>query len=67
MESIDWQNMCRMAIQGLNKKEARRVAKALDVAIAFGATQYADGNESLRDIESVRALMFRKYDELRGL
>lgn len=43
------------AITGLKRTDALRVAKALDAAIAFGALEHAQGNESLQDARAVEA------------
>ncbi len=43
------------AISGLSPSQASRVAIALDAAIAFGALEHADGNESLQDRLTVEA------------
>lgn len=43
------------AISGLSRRHAARVAMALDAAIAFGALEHADGNESLQCRELVEA------------
>jgi hypothetical protein len=65
--NIDWQEMCSQATRGLNRKEAKRVAKALDIAIAFGAIEHATGNESLQDVPTVLAAAVSKMDELRRM
>lgn len=51
--SIDFREFTLLAVDGLNKKAARRVAQLLDVAIAFGAMEHARGNASMQDIAAV--------------
>jgi len=56
-----------LAIQGLNRQEARRVAKALDCAIMFGAIEHASGNESLQDILALKDELTKRMDALSKL
>lgn len=65
--AIDFREFTLLAIAGLNKKAALRVGKALDVAVAFGALEHATGNESLQDVEAVRAVAESKLEALRKL
>jgi hypothetical protein len=65
--SIDFREFTALAIQGLNKKAAIRVGKALDVAIAFGALEHAAGNASLQDVPAVQAAAEQKLEELRRI
>lgn len=43
------------ALLGLKSHQAQRVAIALDAAIAFGALEHAQGNDSLQDLAAVEA------------
>jgi len=64
---LDFREFTALAVQGLTPAQARRVGKALDIAIIFGATEYATGNESLKDIAAASALGEQKMNELREL
>jgi hypothetical protein len=50
MERDFAQDFLIYAIAGMDRKTAARVACAMDCAIAFGALEYRDGNESLKTI-----------------
>lgn len=58
-------DFCLPALRGLDLESAARVALALDIAIAFGALEYAEGNPSLQDLPMLRALYAGKVDRLR--
>lgn len=60
---IDFREFCFLAINGLNKKDARRVGRMLDVAIAYGAIEYSRGNPSLQDIPTVMAAAKEKIEK----
>lgn len=60
-------DFCGPAIKGLKPRDAKRVAKALDAAIAFGALEHAEGNESLQDTRQVQARYWTLVSELKGL
>jgi len=64
---IDFREFTSLAISGLNKKDGRRVGKALDVAILFGVMEYVGGNESLKDMKELHEVASRKMEELRRL
>lgn len=55
------------AIRGLSESQQRRIAVAMDCAIAFGAMQHADGNESLQDRAAVQAKYNDNLKKLRTL
>lgn len=63
---IDFREFTALAVQGLNPSQARRVGKALDVAICFGVLEHANGNPSLQDVAQVEAQADLKMNELRG-
>lgn len=67
--ALDFREFTTLAIHGLNKKAARRVAKALDVAIAFGAISHATDNPfvGMPNLEELQALAATKMEELRRL
>jgi hypothetical protein len=68
VNSRDFQtDFCMPAIRGLSRKDAQRVAKALDVAIAFGALEHASDNESLQDLRAVEARYWSLVMELKKL
>lgn len=62
---IDFREFTAHAVVGLPPEQARRVAKALDLAIAFGAIGHATNNPSLQDIKAVTARAERLIGELR--
>lgn len=41
------------ALQGLSGKQKIKIAIALDAAIAFGALEYVEGNDSFKDTAAV--------------
>lgn len=53
-----------LAIHGLKRRHSRRVARALDLAIAFGMVQALDGNTSGLDRAGLEKLYNEKLDEL---
>jgi hypothetical protein len=59
-------DFCLPALSGLNRKEAARVALALDAAILFGVLEYAEGNTSLQDLGAVRKRYAEKVARLNG-
>lgn len=60
-------DFCLLAIQGLSVADARRVALALDCAIAFGAAEVHAGNMTLADVEAVRRMYAEKVARLKTL
>lgn len=60
-------DFCAPAIAGLSKKDAIRVAIALDAAIAFGALEAQDGNESLKMGPELIATYWQKVMRLKKL
>lgn len=60
-------DFCAPAIAGLSKRDATRVAIALDAAIAFGALEAHGGNESLRAGPELEAAYWQKVLRLKGL
>lgn len=64
---IDFREMTALAIRGLNAEQARRVGKALDIAIGYGAIEHATGNESLQDIDAVKRVTVERLERLRSL
>lgn len=68
MNSRDFtKDFCTPAITGLRRRDALRVGKALDAAIAFGALEHANDNESLQDIRAVEARYWSLVMELKKL
>lgn len=68
MKPRDFQtDFCLPAISGLSRRDAQRVGKALDAAIAFGALEHANDNESLQDIRAVEARYWTLIMELKKL
>ena len=68
MTSRDFQiDFCLPAIKGLKRTDALRVGKSLDAAIAFGALEHANDNESLQDIRAVEARYWSLVMELKNL
>ncbi len=55
------------AIRGLNPDAAKRVALALDIAIAFGALERAQGNKSLSNIDLIEQQYAEKVARLARL
>lgn len=64
---IDFREMTALAIKGLTPRQMARVGKALDIAITFGAIEYATGNESLKHIAEVSQIAEKKMSELRKM
>lgn len=60
-------DFCGPAIKGLKPRDAQRVAIALDAAIAFGALEYVEGNESLQNMQEVSAKYWDNVMRLKGL
>jgi hypothetical protein len=60
-------DFCAPAIAGLSRKQALRVGIALDCAIAFGALEAQQGNESLKDSPQLEAAYWDKVMRLKGL
>lgn len=63
----DFTEFVSNAVRGLSNQDAARVAKALDCAIAFGALEYAEGNESLQDTGLVARVYEQKLSALKAM
>lgn len=60
------QDFCIHAIKGLTPLQASRVGLALDCAIAFGALESSQGNESLKDGPELQAAYREKCKRLQS-
>lgn len=54
------------ALKGMSPLQQQRIALALDCAIAFGALEAQQGNESLQDNEALRAAYLEKTVRLQS-
>lgn len=65
--SRDFRRFLGAAITGLSPADSNRVALALDIAVAFGILEHADGNPSLQSLPMLAAAYAEKLGRLEKL